>query len=102
MESDPADCVAVTYESLLRAAVPILAHLCRFLGVRDDSEIIADCVARTRFAVSTGGRAAGIAQDGAFLRKGVAGDWTATLTPAMNEMVLDQLGWMFPRFGWTP
>lgn len=30
----------------------------------------------------------------------VVGDWTTTLTPEMNEMVLSELGWMFPRFGW--
>jgi hypothetical protein len=101
VEANPADCVAVTYESLLQAPAPVLSHLCRFLGVTDDGVIVADCVARTRFAVSTGGRAAGVAQDRAFLRKGVSGDWTATLTPAMNAMVLDQLGWMYPRFGWT-
>ena len=102
VEANPAECVAVTYESLLHAPAPILAHLCRFLGVTDDSGIVDDCVARTQFVASTGGRAAGVAQNGAFLRKGISGDWTTTLTPAMNAMVLDQLGWMFSRFGWTP
>jgi hypothetical protein len=62
--------------------------------------VVADCVAGTAFAAQTGGRPAGVAQDGAFLRKGIAGDWHSTLTPAMNEAILSVLGWMFPHFDW--
>ena len=42
----------------------------------------------------------GVEQNGAFFRKGVVGDWPATLTPEMDAMVRDELGWMFPLFGW--
>jgi hypothetical protein len=28
------------------------------------------------------------------------GDWRSTLTPAMNALVLRELGWMFGHFGW--
>jgi hypothetical protein len=50
----------------------------------------------------SGGRHQGQAKEGAFLRKGVAGDWRSTLTPEMNALVLKDLGWMFPHFGWEP
>jgi hypothetical protein len=98
----PADCLIVTYERLHDGPVPTAAQLFRFLGVSDDVALVADCVARTSFAALSGGRAAGVADDGAFLRKGVVRDWPQTLTPEMNAMVLGELGWMFPHFGWTP
>ena len=100
-ERHPQDCVIVTYEALLREPAPVLASLFRLLGVSDAPAVVQACLDRTSFAALTGGRPAGVAQDGAFLRKGVAGDWRATLTPAMGELVLQELGWMFPRFGWT-
>ncbi len=90
----------VTYETLCDRPEPALAGLFRFLGVGDDGDVVADCVARTAFARLTGGRPAGSGQAGSFLRKGVPGDWPSTLTPTMNEMVLRELGWSFPEFGW--
>jgi hypothetical protein len=98
----PADCTIVTYEALRHAPAPELARLFRFLGVSDAEAIVADCLARTEFKVMAGGRAAGQEKSGSFFRKGVAGGWTSTLTQAMNELVLQELGWMFPHFGWQP
>lgn len=72
------------------------------MGVSDDDTVVADCVARTSFAALSGGRPAGVAQDGSFFRKGVVGDWPATFMPEMNETILRELGWMFPLFGWHP
>jgi hypothetical protein len=99
-ETMPADCMVVTYEALLKAPVPEAVRLFRFLGVAHDEAVVADCIARTSFAAMTGGRPAGTEQNGAFFRKGVAGDWRSTLSPAMNDMVLAELGWTFPHFGW--
>jgi hypothetical protein len=101
-EQHPADCMTITYENLLRTPELIASNMFRFLSVSDASDIVADCVARTRFAALTGGRQAGSEQRGAFFRKGVVGDWASTLTPDMNALVLRELGWMFPRFGWKP
>jgi hypothetical protein len=98
----PGDCAILTYETLRRAPEPAVAALFRFLGVPDDAAVVADCVARTAFARQTGGRPAGVAEDGAFFRKGVVGDWPGTLDGEMNALVLEALGWAFPRFGWTP
>ncbi len=99
-ERHPSDCMTVTYEELRRSPAPIAAGLFRFLGVSDQNDVVEDCLARTSFAVMTGGRPAGEQQNGSFFRKGTVGDWKSTLTPEMNEMVLRELGWMFPHFGW--
>ncbi len=102
MQQFPTDCMIVTYERMREAPAHIAAELFRFLGVPDGDDVVADCVARTSFAAFSGGRSAGVAEDGSFFRKGVVGDWRSTLTPAMNEMILRELGWMFPKFGWVP
>jgi hypothetical protein len=96
----PSDCAIVTYERLHEAPAPIAAQLFQFLGVSDNPETVAECVAQTSFAALSGGRSPGISETGSFFRKGVVGDWRSTLTPEMNEMVLQQLGWMFSEFGW--
>jgi hypothetical protein len=101
-EQFPSDCVNVTYERMRAAPAPVAAQLFRFLGVADDDDIVAACVARTSFTALSGGRSPGVTQDGSFFRKGVVGDWRSTFTPEMNRMILQKLGWMYPRFGWTP
>jgi hypothetical protein len=92
----------VTYERLREDPEAAVAELFRFLGLSQSVETVQACLDRTAFATVTGGRAAGVAQPGAFLRKGVVGDWRSALTPEMNDLVLRELGWMFPYFGWTP
>ena len=101
-EQAPADCMIVTYEEMRNSPAEIAARLFRFLGVSDERDIVESCVERTSFAAMTGGRPAGVEDNGSFFRKGVAGDWRSTLTPEMNAMTLQALGWMFPRFGWKP
>ena len=100
-EHYPADCLVLTYEALLQDPAPLVARLFRLLGVPDTPELVAACLARTDFAAATGGRPRGMEERGAFFRKGVAGDWRSTLTAEMNELVLRELGWMYPSFGWT-
>jgi hypothetical protein len=96
----PADFMTVTYENLRRTPQLVVSNMFRFLSVSDASSVVADCVARTTFAALTGGRQPGTEQPGAFFRKGVSGDWASTLTPDMNQVVLRELGWTFPHFGW--
>jgi Sulfotransferase family len=97
----PSDCLIVTYEHMLQATPPVAAELFRFLGVSDDGDVVADCVARTSFAALSG-RTSGPAQDGSFFRAGAVRDWRSTLTSEMSDMILQELGWMFPRFEWLP
>lgn len=100
MERYKPDCLVVTYERMLQAPVAIAGRLFRFLGVSDNDDVVASCVERTSFAALSRGRPAGEAQEGAFFRKGVAGEWRSTLTPEMNALVMQELGWMFPNLGW--
>ncbi|HUB16646.1 MAG TPA: sulfotransferase [Acetobacteraceae bacterium] len=99
-ERHPADCLLITYEQMLRAPVAMAGRMFRCLGVTDDDDVVAQCVARTSFATLSRGRPAGEAANGAFFRKGVAGDWRSTLTDEMNAVIVQELGWMFPHFGW--
>ncbi len=100
-EQYPSDCMVVTYERMLEAPARIAAQLFRFLGVSDSDEV-APCVARTSFAALAGGRPAGVVQDGSLFRKGVVGDWPSTFTPEMSELIMRELGWTFPLYGWEP
>ena len=95
----PADVLIVTYEALLRDPETTFGALYRFLGATVSPAIVADSIARTSFAAMSG-RRAGIEDNGAFMRKGVAGDWRTHLTPEMNQLILEQLAPLFPRFGW--
>lgn len=101
-EAFASDCAIVTYERLHAAAAPVAAELFRFLGVADDAAVVADCVARTSFAALSGGRSRGQTREGEFFRSGLVGGWPATFDAEMNAMILRDLGWMFPHFGWTP
>jgi hypothetical protein len=101
-EQFPSDSMIVTYERMREAPEAVAGLLFRFLGVSDRAGTVADCVARTSFAALSGGRSAGDARDGSFFRKGVAGDWCMTFSPEMSAMILTELGWMFPAYGWTP
>lgn len=98
----PHDTVTVTYEALLHAPAQVAAQLFRFLDVSDRPEVVAACLERTDFTRQTGGRPKGVANNGAFHRRGVAGDWKTTITPELNALILQELGWMFPQFGWQP
>jgi hypothetical protein len=90
----------ITYEALHTGPVETMAGLYGFLGVSAAPEIVQASLARTDFATQTGGRPAGVAQDGAFLRQGIAGGWRRTLTAAMGAVIANELGWMFDHFRW--
>lgn len=95
----PNDATIVTYEDLQDRPEPVVAALFRFLGVTDAPDIVAQCVRGASFAVMSG-RPAGVEDSRAFFRKGVTGDWTSTLPPELNNLILQEAGWMFPIFGW--
>jgi hypothetical protein len=99
-ETFPADSMIVTYETMLAEPARIAGELFRFLGVAVSDEIVADTVRRTSFSALAGGRAAGAEQSGVFFRKGVAGDWHTTLDSETGALIVRELGWMFPKFGW--
>jgi Sulfotransferase family len=99
-QANPGDHLFVTYDGLRSRPDFFLGELFRFLGVPDRDDIVVDCLKRTDFAVQTGGRPAGVEQNGSFFRKGEVGVWRATLSEEMSQIILKDLGWMFPLFGW--
>ncbi len=96
----PADCALVTYERMQADPAPELARLFRLLGVSDRADVVADCIEKFRFQTQTGGRPAGQEMRGAFLRKGVVGDWREIFSDDLNRIILAELGWMYPIFAW--
>jgi hypothetical protein len=96
----PTDCMIVTYETMHADTAAVAGQLFRFLGVSDSPEILSACVARTSFAVLAQGRQAGQAKPGAFLRKGVVGDWRNTISLDQEALITDELGWTYSAFGW--
>jgi hypothetical protein len=98
-EKHPDSYFLLTYERLSADPEAIVSSLFKFLGVSNVPAVVEAALAGTAFATQTG-RARGVAQNGAFFRKGATGDWPSTLTQEMSDMVIKELGWMYPRFGW--
>jgi len=101
-EKYPNSYFQLTYERLNADPAPIVKNLFKFLGVSHMDQLVESALAKTAFTSQTAGRPKGAVQNGEFFRKGTAGDWPSTLTPEMSDMVLKELGWMYPRFGWKP
>ena len=101
-EKHPNSYFLLTYEKLNADPAPIVKNLFQFLGVSDADSTVESVLAKTAFTSQTAGRPKGAVQNGEFFRKGTIGDWPSTLTPEMSDMVLKELGWMYPRFGWKP
>src|SRR5579883_2910134 len=96
---DPRDVLASSwhyfYERTSRADTEtVIRDTFRFLGVTATPEVAAASAAQTAFPLLSG------KHPGGFFRKGESGHWRDTLTSEMSEIVLRELGWMFPYFGW--
>lgn len=98
--SDPMRTMTVTYDRLTDETAITAAELFEFLGVSADPDIVASAIAQASFETAANGRKRGDPRNGAFLRKGVNGDWRSALTPAMSALILRETGWMFPLYGW--
>jgi hypothetical protein len=92
-------CLVLTYENLSRQPQVVAEQMFRFLGVTATEKLVVDAVERTSFRAQSG-RERGEVAEGAFLRKGVVGDWRETLPPALGERIVQELGWAYAHFGW--
>jgi len=88
------DCTIITYERMRADTETVIRDTFRFLGVTATPEVAAASAAQTAFPLLSG------KHPGGFFRKGESGHWRDTLTSEMSEIVLRELGWMFPYFGW--
>lgn len=90
----------VRYEDLQERPAAALEAMLRFLGVSTDVELCAACIAESSFATVTGGRAAGQENTGAFLRKGVAGDWHNWFDAELNAAFVSVAGTLLTGLGY--
>jgi hypothetical protein len=91
----------IRYEDLHQDCDGVLARLLEFLGVSADPAIRRACRDGARFEVLTGGRAAGHEDPGAFLRKGVTGDWRNWFDAELNAAYVGLAGPMLTALGYA-
>ncbi|MFT5424096.1 MAG: hypothetical protein ACI89L_001888 [Phycisphaerales bacterium] len=75
----------------------LLAHLSPF-GVTNDAASVAACLEAGSFKKATGGRDRGEAQNSAFFRKGVVGDWHELIDDRLAAQVCAPVGDLMQRF----
>jgi hypothetical protein len=91
----------VRYEDLRAAPHDHAAALFRFLGVDASGATVDACVAETAFENVTGGRKSGEEDAGAFMRKGVVGDWREKFDAACTEALgRSGIAELLPAFGY--
>jgi len=98
----PERVIETRYEALLDDPQGEAARLFDALGVAADEATTARCVDRTRFERLTGGREAGEEAPGAFLRKGVVGDWQSHVSPATARAWTRPIAHLMRSFGYDP
>ena len=92
------------YEDLLDKPEACLARLIAFLVERDVMQMdpsIQSAVAQNRFEVLSQGRAAGEEDRGAFLRKGIAGDYRSHWTPEMLQAIPLETQRLLQHYGYA-
>jgi hypothetical protein len=98
----PGRALAVRYEDLKAEPQRCLGDICRFLGVRDDTEALQAAVAAGRFERLSGGRTPGEEDRASFFRKGASGEWRETLTAEQIRRFGRAAGSGLARFGYDP
>jgi hypothetical protein len=92
------------YEDLLDNTEACLARVIAFLVDRDVTETdpsIQSAVAQNRFEVLSQGRAAGEEDRGAFLRKGIAGDYRIHWNPEMLHAIPLETQQLLQHYGYV-
>lgn len=90
----------VRYEDLKKDFAGTFTNVLDFLGVPSTCEDLAKCESEASFERLSGGRAVGEENPDAFFRKGVVGDWHATLEPRHLEIFYEVGAEWLTRFGY--
>ena len=88
----------IYYESLLTETRPQLQKVTSFIGVKG-SDSLQECIDRNSFENMSHGRKPGQADNKAFVRKGVIGDWKQHFSDSLNDKFLEIAGKSMSRFG---
>jgi hypothetical protein len=90
----------IRYEDLINDFAPTVASLMRFFGTAHDPATIETLRETTDFKRLSGGRPQGQEDDSSYFRKGVAGDWRETLSPAQVTKIADICGAQLDAYGY--
>lgn len=82
----------IHYEDMVADAAPVLRGVFDWLRVEATEEIVAACVADTRFEKLAAGRKPGDADNSSFFRKGTAGQWRDDMTEEQQAVFWDIAG----------
>jgi hypothetical protein len=93
--------LVVSYEELAGAPEATLGRVLGFLGVGASAGSLARCAAQGAFERMTGGRRAGEADAGSFLRNGLPGDWERHFSAAANHRFLAIAGALLGLLGYV-
>src|SRR5215203_1969738 len=91
----------VSYEELLAKPQENMTMIFELLGAQADEEVVRRCVEKNSFE-SMARRPKGREDSGAFLRKGVAGDWRSVFTDRDLEIYEDVARDTLREFGYLP
>jgi hypothetical protein len=92
--------VEVLYEDLLERPEEQIGRILRFLGADDDDETVKRCIESASFEAWTKGRKRGQEDFTAFLRKGVAGDWSGVFTEQDRQIFKEVAGDLLIKLGY--
>lgn len=98
--ANPATCLTITYESLLRAPAAALANVFGFLGADNRDAVVRRCVEAADFTRLTGGRLPGQEDRSSLFRRGVAGDWQLHFDAAARTAFEAAAGHWLRHFGY--
>jgi len=87
------------YEEHLNRPREALRGLFRFLGVDDSPEVIERVIEANRFEKMTG-RTRGQESSGAFIRRGVHGDWKEVFTERDKRVFKEEAGELLVELGY--
>jgi hypothetical protein len=91
----------VSYEELLAKPIENMNTIFELLGAQSDDEVVRRCVEKNSFE-SMARRPKGREDSGAFLRKGVAGDWRSVFTERDREIYEAVARDTLREFGYLP
>lgn len=97
---DPDKSVELRYERMLADPREHLQRVAALYELPRDPETIDRIVEATSFKAMSGGRDAGQNNDGAFVRKGVAGDWKNRFDERTKDLYKDAIGSFLIEFGY--
>lgn len=77
----------IRYERMIENLADELSRICEFVGARTNRQVLSRCVKHSSFHRMSGGRARGVADPAAHVRKGIVGDWKNYFTRHDGELL---------------